>query len=302
MKYAVIDLGSNTVRMSVYHVTDGRYQQILSEKEIIGLIGYVTKGVLSHDGIIRVTDAIINFKSTAKALGVEPVYCFATAGVRAIKNAPELLERVRQQTGVDIRVISGEEEARLDFVGALRPPEITQGLVVDMGGGSTELVRFEDNRIVNMISLPFGSLSLYKSFVPKILPDKQQRQQIKEFVHRQLTMLDWLRGSGEHMLVIGGTARAIARLHRGQNAREEESLHGYRFDAEDFDRLLYFVRHEKKSAIRSIFRVVPERIHTIVPGLITFSEICDISKTKEILVSSTGVREGYLMEYVSKGV
>ncbi|MFA9379702.1 MAG: hypothetical protein ACERKO_01460 [Acetanaerobacterium sp.] len=300
MKQAVIDLGSNTVRMSVFDVNGRQYQQILSEKELIGLIGYIEKGVLSQDGMIRVTDAIQNFKSTAEAIGISAVHCFATAGVRAIKNAEELLEKVERDTGVRIQIISGEEEARLDFMGALRPNGVSEGLVIDMGGGSTEIVRFKGMDTENIISMPFGSLSLYRRFVGKILPKKEEREEILEFVQRQLEPIEWLPESGEHVILIGGTGRAIARLHRGQNAREEENLHGYTFDAEDFDRLLYYIRHNKKSAIRSIFRVVPERIHTIVPGLITLSALCKTAGVTSVSISRTGVREGYLTEYVAK--
>ncbi len=256
--------------------------------------------MLSADGIIRVTDAIRSFQATARAIGIEQVHCFATAGVRAIKNADELLEKVERDTGVRIMIISGDEEARLDFLGALRPDGVNVGLVVDMGGGSTEIVRFKDTALENIVSLPFGSLSLYRKFVTKILPKKPERAEIAQFVQNQFGALDWLSESGEHMVLIGGTGRAIARLHRGQNGREEENLHGYAFDAEDFERLLYYIRHNKQSAIHSIFRVVPERIHTIIPGLIALDALCKTAGVKTVSISSTGVREGYLIEHVAK--
>lgn len=300
MRYSVIDLGSNTIRMSVFDAEDGKYHQILSEKEMIGLIGYAEKGILSPDGILRVTETMKTFCETSRAIGAEAVHCFATAGLRSIKNAEEIVAKVADATGVQIQIISGEEEARLDFLGAYHPEGVTEGLMVDMGGGSTELVRYRNGEIENAVSLPFGSLNLYKRFVSKVLPGKEEFAQITEFVKKQFAFVDWLPESAEHLLLIGGTARAIARLHRELNAREEDSLQGYTFDTEDYPKLLYYATHKKKSAIRSILRVSPERIHTIVPGLIAFTLLAETVGCKTASISRTGVREGYLKEYVLK--
>ena len=300
MRYTIIDLGSNTVRMSVFEVENESYRQILSEKETIGLIGYTDKGVLSPDGILRVTETIETFCNTSRAIGVEQLYCFATAGLRSIKNAAEIVDKVEAQTGIHIQVISGEEEARLDFIGAFHPQDIAEGLLVDMGGGSTELVNYKNCGIEKAVSLPFGSLNLYKRFVSKVLPNKDEKEQITEFAKKQFAFVDWLPESAEHLLLIGGTGRAIARLHRELYGREEEALQGYTFNTEDYAKLLTFVAEEKKRAIRGILRVSPERIHTIVPGLIVFSQLVELAGCKTASVSRTGVREGYLKEYVLK--
>lgn len=301
MKHAVIDLGSNTVRMSVYDLADDSFRLILSKKELVGLIGYSEKGMLSSEGMVRVTAAMKEMKETASAVGIESLRCFATAGVRSIKNAEELLEKVLQETGIAIQVISGEEESRLDFLGAWHPQGISEGLVMDMGGGSTEIVRYKNMKIENAVSLSFGSLSLYRRFVSKILPNKEERNELSEFIQKQLSPIEWLADSAEHIILIGGTARAVARLHQHFHKTEEQNLQGYAFPAEDIVKLLQYFKENKKDFIRSTLKVAPERIHTVLPGLMTFYEILELTGCKTISLSRTGVREGYLQQYATQG-
>jgi exopolyphosphatase/guanosine-5'-triphosphate,3'-diphosphate pyrophosphatase len=302
MRLAVVDLGSNTVHMSVYDMKEEGYRHILSEKELIGLIGYAQKGVLSQDGILRIVETINSFNETAKAIDVDTLSCFATAGLRSIKNADEVVDTVEKETGVRIQIISGEEEARLDFVGVMRPAELTEGLVVDMGGASTEIIRYKNNEIENTISLPYGSLYLYKRFVSKIVPNKDEIMSIRDFVSKQLSVVEWLQESAGNVCLIGGTARAIARLHKELNGRESEELQGYSFNACDFDRLLDYLVKKKKVGARDIIRVAPERIHTIMPGLIAFGELVRIAGCSTASISRGGVREGYLKEYTMRNI
>jgi exopolyphosphatase/guanosine-5'-triphosphate,3'-diphosphate pyrophosphatase len=295
----VIDLGSNTIRMTVFDGGDGNIKHILNEKEIIGLIGYSENGYLVEDGILRVVETIKSFNETARAISTDKLGCFATAGLRIIKNAEEVVERVFRETGVRINTISGEEEARLDFIGAWRPVGLETGLVVDMGGGSTEIVRFKGECMENSISLPFGSLFLYKRYVSKILPEKKEFKHIRRFVLKELSCVDWLPESAAHICLIGGTVRAITRLHKELFGREREQLQGYTFPAEDIPALVEMLKTSGNEGIKMLTRVAPERIHTIMPGLTAFSQIITVTGCKTVSISRSGVREGYLREYLN---
>ena len=302
MRFAVIDVGSNTIRMSVFDEANGGFKHILSEKEIIGLIGYVKKGVLEEDGILRVIETVKSFSETAAAISIDSMGCFATAGLRQIKNADEVVTRVLAQTGITINIISGEEESRLDFIGSLRPEGLEEGLVIDMGGASTEIVRFKDGVIENSISLPLGSLLLYRRFVEKIVPDKKEIKQIKRFVKLQLSSAEWLPHSAEHICMIGGTVRAIARLHRELYGRESDDLQGYCFKARDICNMLDRLISMGNDGVRLLTRVTPERIHTIMPGLVSYTQLIKVIGCKTASISRSGVREGYLREYLNCSV
>lgn len=301
MRVAVIDLGSNTVRMTVYDRTETGYRSILSQKEVVGLIGYTREGVLAEDGIVRLTEAIRGFRETGRAVQVEEFGCFATAGLRAIRNADEVVRRIAAETGVEVRIISGEEEARLDYEGVFRPAGLERGLVVDMGGGSTELIRFDGSATLNAVSLPFGSLLLYRRFVSGILPKPKEFRKIRHFVRRQLDVVEWLPGCAAHACLIGGTARAVVRLHREIYAREHEPLQGYTFDAGDMSDLLTRIGQDWKGTARLLTRSVPERIHSILPGLVGLARVVAVAGCRTVSLSLSGVREGYLKQHVGKG-
>lgn len=296
MRVAVVDLGSNTMRMSVYDEENGDFRIILSQKELIGLIGYAQRGILSEDGIVRVIETLRGFRATAQAVGAENFCCFATAGLRGVKNAESVVRRAAEETGTSIRIISGEEEARLDFTGAWRAAGADEGLMADLGGGSMEVVLYGPGGIENTISLPFGSLFLFKRYVAGIIPRKKELKKIRHFAGRELGCLDWLGGCSSTCCLIGGTARAIGRLHRELAGRQREELQGYSFDAGDLRRLLRGVYGE--TGVKQLTRVVPERIHTIVPGLAVFIALVDAAGCKTVTISRNGVREGYLREYL----
>ncbi len=294
MRRAVVDLGSNTMRMEVYDETEGQLQHIVSAKEVVGMIGYMEKGEISEEGILRVVGGLRTFRETAVAVRVERFNCFATAGLRAVKNADEVVRRVKEQIGIDVDIISGEEEARLDFAGAYIPPEVEKGMVVDMGGGSTEIVRFTERHIENCISLPYGSLSLYKRFVKKIIPRSGELRKIKDFAEHQLQCVDWLKSVGGHVCLIGGTGRAIARLHQDVYGHAGEPLQGYMFEAQDIAALMKWVLSHHKVGVRRILRVEPDRIHTILPGMAALSRLVDYAGAATVSLSRSGVREGYI--------
>lgn len=300
MRVAVIDLGSNTVRMTVYDPTDTGFRSILSQKETVGLIGYTRDGLLTEEGIVRLTEAIRGFRETGAAVQVARYGCFATAGLRAVRNADEVVRRVAAETGVEAQVISGEEEARLDYAGVFKPVGLETGLVVDMGGGSTELIRFDRQETPNAVSLPFGSLLLYRRFVSGILPKEKELRRVRHFVRRQLDSVAWLPGCAGHACLIGGTARAVTRLHRELYGREHEPLQGYSFSTGDFQDMLAHLGRSRKQTARLLTRTTPERIHSIIPGLTGLSRIAALAGCRTVSLSLSGVREGYLREYVGR--
>lgn len=293
-------MGSNTMRMEVYDEEDGKIRHIVSAKEVVGMIGYTEAGVFQEEGILRLVEGLGNFRVTAQAIGVGHFSCFATAGMRALKNADDVAARVLRETGVRVDVISGEEEARLDFAGAYIPQGVAEGLVVDMGGGSTEIVRFAGAHIENCVSLPYGSLSLYKRFVKGILPSKGELKKIRSFADRQLECLDWLENVGGHLCLIGGTGRAVVRLHRDIHARAGEPMNGYTFGAEEIGQIIDSVMAHPKAGARRVLRVDPDRVHTILPGMTAIACLVRRAGVRTVSLSRSGVREGYIKTHLGQ--
>ena len=194
MTYGVIDVGSNTIRLCIYDVEDGRIIPLFSTKNTAGLIDYVNDGELSKKGIRKACAVLEGYKETGKKVGIDHLFVFATASLRNISNSREAVKKIQDTTGLTIDVLSGEEEARLDFQGASFEKKMELGIMVDIGGGSTEIVSFEDGNIKDAVSLEIGSLYMYKNYVSGLFPDKGERKAIQRAVRLELKKADFLKG------------------------------------------------------------------------------------------------------------
>ncbi len=290
MTYAVIDIGSNTVRLCIYRYQKKTLTRLLNTKETVGLAGYRNKGRLTDEGIDKACTVLNEFKHILSIVKVTGLYVFATASLRNISNSKEAVEEICKRTGFEIDLISGEEEATLDFVGASKENNLKNGLLVDIGGGSTELLEYKDGKILNAISIPIGSLSLYSVFVTGIVPKKSELKSISGYVNELLDGISFLQNkSFDTILGIGGSIRTVKKLCYQVNHIEEKA-----FSSRELDDIMKLAIDNKKQALELVLREAPERVHTAIPGMVILKEISDRVNVKEIVVSGFGVREGYL--------
>jgi exopolyphosphatase/guanosine-5'-triphosphate,3'-diphosphate pyrophosphatase len=154
----------------------------MNKKTIAGLSGYVTDGRLSEAGIAKAATILKRFKGIMTNFNIENYSVFATASLRNVSNTQEALVRIEEATGIKVDLISGEEEARLGFVGAMHAVRADEGLFIDIGGGSTELLCFENQEIQQALSLPVGSLNLFIRHVNALVPTNKEIQDIKKSV------------------------------------------------------------------------------------------------------------------------
>ena len=160
--YAIIDIGSNTIRMVLYKVIDNEIQQMLNSKIPAGLAGYIdNNNMLSKKGILKAIEALSKFETILESVDVKEVHAFATASLRNISNSEEVLAEIKKHCSFDIEIISGKEEALYDYYGTMKSISSGNGLLVDVGGGSTELVYFENGTLLSTCSIPVGSLNMY---------------------------------------------------------------------------------------------------------------------------------------------
>ena len=198
MTYGVIDVGSNTIRLCIYDVDGDDITSLFNNKTTAGLIGYVNDGELSKKGIKRACDVIGAYKRMAESAQVSELFVFATASLRNISNSEEAVSEIKKQTGLDVDVLSGYEEAVLDFEGAANAMHLDEGILVDIGGGSTEILIFRDGRIKDAVSLNVGSLSMYRTYVSRLFPKGSERKAIKRKVEAELK--DTMTMCGAHSL------------------------------------------------------------------------------------------------------
>ena len=300
--HAIVDVGSNTVRMNVYDVHDGKLKVLFSKKETVGLASYVRGQYMSGAGVERVIQVLTEFRAVLENLNIHEMHVFATAALRNVKNSQEAVEEINRRTGIQVQVISGREEAELDFMGAAIESNIKKGLLVDIGGGSTELVAYKDGGIISAVSIPKGSLNSYNKYVKGILPTKEERKAIKKDFVAKLDGLQAFEGSNKYKLIcgVGGTVRAALKLDKlffGESLAEDilPVAHiGYIIKAmEQKDNREKFLKN-----MSLLLDVVPDRIRTIMPGMIILYAVAKRFKCDAIMVTKTGVREGFMYNYV----
>lgn len=301
MKYAIIDFGSNTLRLSLYEVeevTPPRFIQILNKKTMAGLAGYISEeGVLSHQGIDKAVEILNSYqrKIAQHKVPEEHVHIFATAVLRKAVNAQEAIDTIYKKTGLKIDLISGEDEARYGFFGTLSSLSISEGVQIDIGGGSTELVLFKDDVITHAHSLPFGSLSLYLQFVSGILPTPKEMNDIRAYVYNHLVDIPAIQGVTFPVISgVGGSIRAAAKI-RDDWFLEGKRSEDPRLSADEFEHVFDLVTYDPHASLRNVLRVTPDRVHTAIPGMVCADTIRQFFSADHILTNKYGVREGYLL-------
>lgn len=293
--WAIIDIGSNTMRLSIYQCEAQQFRIMIHKKEMVGLASYVEEQRLSDSGIKTACEVLNGFKNIVDSLGVEKTFIFATASLRNISNTQEAVSIIEQQTGYLVEVISGEEEARLDFIGAMHRVELKDGLLVDIGGGSTELVPFYKKSPVMAVSVPIGSLSLYTNYVKKILPKKEELENIRTVATDEIeqTLGTFRPEKRQKICGVGGTIRALLKLCNYIYHKESTNQV---ISGEEVNELYTMLSDKKEGKWKAILKVCPDRIHTILPGLTILWLIVKKYNVTEVIVSGYGVREGYLVE------
>ena len=293
---AVVDIGSNTIKMTIYDYDkkNGQFTERRRRTVNAGLIAYVRQGLLTEAGIHILVDAMRELKAVANADRCNRIYPFATAGLRAAANARAVIEIVRRETGLSIDLISGDREASLTFASLLPTldPSIEAGLVVDMGGGSTELVGFAGRDAQKNVSLRLGALVIYNKFVTNILPTPREANKIRSYVCAKLNAHPWTADFGSTLYINGGTGRTLARLHALRQGKESELP--YTISRGDMIELLDRITSMDKDVKQLLVKEVSTRIHTFPAGLAALLGIMDYTGADQVVITTASIREGYL--------
>lgn len=293
MIYAVIDIGSNTVRLSVFKISGDKVTNLFNEKEQASLKTYVSNGVLSEKGIQRLIETLRTFKAVVDNFGdIDELHPFATATIRDAANRTEILSRVKEELDLDIEIISGEEEAKLAFIGASSSIEVSRGVLTDIGGGSSEVVIIDQNKVIKSTSLSIGSLSAFNDYVSSLFVNKDEKKNIDTEVKSLLESNKMYREDHDLLCAVGGTARATLKFY---NDYYDEANYNTAMDANKLnDMIKEVINRQPRDILDAILAVKPDRVHTLLPGMIILNRLSKYFYCDTINISQTGVREGYV--------
>lgn len=296
MKYAVIDLGSNTIRLVVYEETNAEFHALFTQKFTAGLAAYLQDGMMTPEGIRLICTTLHRCKMLLKEFTPCTTLAFSTAPLRNIRNTQEAIDQIYAETGYSVDVLTGLEEAYLDYYGVQRELPVESGLLFDIGGGSTEILTFAHDGTGVIESVPIGSLNLSKKHIAKLFPDKKERDAIRLQVQKSLKRhkLNHL-PPYETLCGIGGTARTVLQLLQAMKVIFPAQR---TFTAEQFRKLKKFLWKKDSAAMELLTQYCPDRLHTIFSGVLILETLILQSRCTTVYVCKYGVREGYLRRYL----
>jgi len=294
VKYAVIDVGSNTVRLCIYKIKDGQLSLILNERVMARLGSKTENGALTDEGIEAACQALETLRIPLEKTGADSLHVFATAALRNITNSQEAVATISQRTGIDIEVLSGESEAILTFSGAGFDRTLETGILADVGGGSSEVIIIKNGKPVKTQSLPIGSLTAFVRFVGKRPALEEQIANLRQCVKDMISVSFEKEGSYNVLYGIGGAARGAYELEKLLDPSSGGAVSA-------LELLLKRLLQDEKLAETSIQKASPERLDTALPGMAILCEIAKFFDCKRMEVCNGGVREGYLLQQIEKG-
>lgn len=292
---AIIDIGSGSARAVVMQVNPGGGIEMVAQQRVnLNLMSHVgVDGVLDASGVASTVDALEDFAQVARGFGVDSVHAVGTAALRESANANAVLKTAQDRFGINLEIIDGGDEAAYCFIGAIHGLPVSDGLLADIGGGSTEIVQFNGRAMGSSVSLPLGSLRIANQFRLTDLPNAEDMRSAYEYVHATLSQAGVPRLSLEEALVgSGGSVRLLSRLDRGREPYPIIKVHGYQIGADDL------AGHARRLSSMSCFEragvngMNPERSHSIVGGAVVAHALTQYVNADSILVSGQGLREG----------
>ncbi len=289
---AVIDIGSNSVRLVVYEAMARSLVTIFNEKALCGLGREVqSTGLLAPDAVAKALTSLRRFRALCRIQKVGRVYAIATAACRDASNGADFIAKAERICGVPIEILSGPREAKLSALGVVSGIHNPDGIVGDLGGGSLELIDVRGNRVRSGVTLPLGSLALQD------LSHKSLKR-AERIVRNDLIDVAQLKaGRGRTFYAVGGTWRALARIHILQSGYPLRVMHGYSIpavEALDFARRLR--RLAAANMLANIEVVADARRPLLTYAALVLEHIIQVANPKTIVFSTFGVREGLLYE------
>lgn len=288
---AVIDIGSNSIRLVVYEGLARSPTPLFQEKDMCGLGRYLNStGRLNAETIPLALASLARFRKISDACGVrkKDLHPFATAAVRWAEDGMEFLARAEEACGSEIKVIGNDEEAELAATGVLAGFTEPSGIVGDLGGGSLELVRLRGNRFENNISLPLGGLALLDR-------TKNNKSEAIPIIEEALAPLKWFDAArGQPFYAVGGTWRALAKMHMRQAHYALSAVHGYALDARKALQVTARFANSSPATLKRLEGAPTGREDTLPYGALLLNAIIRRMQPSDVIFSAFGVREGII--------
>ncbi len=285
----VVDLGSNSIRLVVFEGRGRNPQAIFNEKAVLGLgRGLQTSGRLNEEAIGQALTVLARYHAVARAMRADPLEVVATAAVRDASNGPAFVAAMQERMpGLSIRILTGEEEARLSADGVLLGFPGADGILGDLGGGSLEVVRLAGGRVTRAASLPIGAIRLAERAGGEVVRSRA-------IVETELASQDWLaEGGGRDLYLVGGAWRALARMHIAQTGYPLSIVHHYVLRREEARDLSGVVMAASRRVLERMPEAPQKRLGDLPYAAVVMRRLLRATGAARVVFSANGLREGW---------
>ncbi len=296
--YAIIDIGSNTVRLVVYERSEsGRFKEVENIKAVARLRNYLGDDYnLSEEGIENLLSILRSFKKVTDTYELEQLVCVATATIRQSLNQEMITKRVKDELNHDMRILSEEEEAYYGYLAVVNSTALREGITIDIGGGSTEVTYYKDKEIKHSHSFPFGALTLKQMFVKDDVPSPKEMENVKNYLVEQFKSLSWLTDRRVPIIGIGGSARNMAQVDQSLKSYPLAGLHQYRMFEHDMSFIKSYLLTLSFKKLQKVEGLTKDRADIILPAIEVFHSLYEVTDATSFILSRKGLRDGVFYE------
>lgn len=301
IRVSAIDIGSNSIRQTIADVSPSGIIRVVDEMKAAPRLGagLYERGTLSEIAIQNALIVLGRMATLANQLGAKRTEVVATGAVRDASNGEQFLRLVREETGLKVKVLHGDDEARLAFRSALAHFDLAVGraVVMDIGGGSLELALSADGLVERLISLPLGAIRMTEEYLggdPKKKGMRKLRKHVRLELRRHLSARHW---HAARIVCSGGTFTNLASIYLARSGMESaKTVHGTVIPGVELEHMVDILHNMSLSERQGVPGLHVGRSDIIVAGLAVAAEVVARLEAKEIVVSSYGIREGILLE------
>ncbi|MDE3016547.1 MAG: Ppx/GppA family phosphatase [Pseudomonadota bacterium] len=296
-RIGIIDIGSNSIRLVIYDQQKRSPVPIYNEKVMCALgKALAATGTLNPEGVDLARAALKRFLAMGNNMGIASLHVMATAAIRDARDGQAFARYLEDTYRINVDIISGKKEARLGAHGVCASMYRPQGITGDLGGGSIELVNVEDGEIRDHASLPLGSLRM-------IDESKGDRDKLRKLVEKRFAELTWMEDTAvANFYAIGGSFRALARMHMTAGNYPLHILHEYKVDARKFLDFARDIAAMPEGRLEKFPGAAPRRVPALPGAAIVLEHIIAHARPDHIVFSTSGIREGYLYEKLPPAV
>lgn len=295
---AVVDCGSNTFRLVIFRFAPGGPYRLVDEIRMpVRISAGIRDGRIGPDALVRARDAAELFAAICMNKEVDAVDAVATSAIRDAANQEEVLD-VLAEAGVRPRVLAVSEEARYGLLGAVNSTTLTDGVVLDIGGGSMQITRVRKRQMAEFISRPLGAVRMTEAFLAEAPTPRSALRSLKTSVREALPQEDWMRIASHRLVGVGGAIRNLAKMDQKRTRYPLSEIHGYQLTLEALDELIRMMRRASSSERRRIPGLREDRADIMLAGAAVVRETMQVMGADRIEVCDQGLREGVFYEHL----